>query len=68
MDKQLGELKHPFVTQYFQFQEESIRTFLATIAGSMMTIAGVVFSITILVLAQTAGQYSSRVLRNFIRK
>jgi len=67
MDRRIGELDHPFVSQYFKFQVESIRTFLATIAGSMMTIAGVVFSITILVLAQTAGQYSSRVLRNFMR-
>jgi len=50
------------------FQQESIRTFLATIAGSMMTLAGVVFSITILVLAQAAGQYSSRILRNFMKK
>lgn len=48
-------------------EQESMRTFLATIAGSMMTVAGVVFSITILVLSQAAGQYTSRVLRNFMR-
>lgn len=66
LDHILAASKHPLAI--FSFQQESIRTFLATIAGSMMTIAGVVFSITILVLAQTAGQYSSRVLRNFMRK
>ena len=57
--------KIPFLI--VSLKQESVRTFLATIAGSMMTIAGVVFSITILVLAQTAGQYTSRVLRNFMR-
>lgn len=40
---------------------------LAIIAGSMITVAGVVFSITIAALAQAASQYTSRVLRNFMR-
>lgn len=48
-------------------KQEEMRAFLATIAGSMMTVAGVVFSITILVLSQASGQYTSRVLRNFMR-
>src|SRR5690606_38562910 len=33
----------------------------------MITVAGVVFSITIAALAQAASQYTSRVLRNFMR-
>lgn len=40
---------------------------LQMIGGSMMTIAGVVFSITIAAVTLAAGQYTSRVLRNFIR-
>jgi uncharacterized membrane protein len=43
------------------------RGMLSTIAGSMITVAGVVFSITIVSLSLAASQYSSRVLRNFMR-
>jgi len=39
---------------------------LTTIAGSMITVAGVTFSITMLVLAQAASQYSPRVLRDYM--
>lgn len=67
LDKFLAERKHYFPFEIRSFELESLRSFLSTIAGSMITIAGVVFSITILVLAQTASQYTSRVLRNFMR-
>jgi uncharacterized membrane protein len=43
------------------------REMLAAIATSMITVAGVVFSITIVALAQSSTQYSPRVLRNFMR-
>jgi uncharacterized membrane protein len=43
------------------------REVLSAIAGSMVTVAGVTFSITIVALSLTASQYSSRVLRNFMR-
>ena len=43
------------------------RGMLAAIAGSMITVAGVAFSITIVTLALASSQYTSRVLRNFIR-
>lgn len=39
---------------------------LSAIAGSMITVAGVVFSITTAVLTLAASQYTSRVLRNFM--
>jgi uncharacterized membrane protein len=42
------------------------RQMLATVAGSMMTVAGTVFSITLVVLSLASSQYSSRVLRNFL--
>lgn len=42
------------------------RSMLSAIATSMVTVAGVVFSITIVVLSQTSAQYSPRVLRNFM--
>ena len=43
------------------------RTLLSAIATSMVTVAGVVFSITIVALSLTSSQYTSRVLRNFMR-
>ena len=42
------------------------RGLLTTIATSMITVAGVVFSSTLIALSLAASQYSSRVLRNFM--
>lgn len=46
---------------------EGARGMLQAVAGSMATVAGVVFSLTLLVLSQASAQYSPRVLRNFLR-
>jgi len=43
------------------------RGMLATIASSMITVAGVAFSITIVALTLASSQYTSRILRNFMR-
>lgn len=43
------------------------RGLLAAVASSMITVAGVVFSITIVALSLASSQYTSRVLRNFMR-
>ena len=43
------------------------RGLLSSVAGSMITVAGVVFSITIVALSLTSSQYTSRVMRNFMR-
>jgi uncharacterized membrane protein len=45
---------------------DGARGMLSTIAGSMMTVAGVTFSITIAAVAQTSVQYTPRVLRTFM--
>lgn len=42
------------------------RGLLTAVASSMITVAGVVFSITIVALSLTSSQYTSRVLRNFM--
>jgi uncharacterized membrane protein len=42
------------------------RGMLATIAGSMMTVVGVTFSMTLVTLALASSQYTSRILRNFM--
>lgn len=43
------------------------REILSVIASSSITVAGVIFSITILTLSLAAAQYSPRVLRSFMR-
>lgn len=43
------------------------RGLLAAVATSMITVAGVVFSITIVALSLTSSQYTSRILVNFMR-
>lgn len=45
---------------------EGSRGLLSTIASSMVTIAGVVFSITLVALSFAANQYSPALLRNFM--
>ncbi|MCE5280187.1 MAG: DUF2254 domain-containing protein [Planctomycetaceae bacterium] len=43
------------------------RSLLSTLSGSIITVAGVLFSITIVVLSLTSNQYGSWVLLNFLR-
>ena len=51
----------------FQGGAESARAVLSTIAGSMITVAGTIYSITIVVLTLASVQFAPRVLRSFIR-
>lgn len=46
---------------------EGARTILSTIAASMITVAGVVFSITIVALTLASSQFGPRLLVNFMR-
>lgn len=43
------------------------RAVLSTVAGSMITVAGVTFSMTILSISHTTGQVGPRLLNNFMR-
>jgi len=51
----------------FGVEAEGARQMLSTLAGSMMTVMGVIFSMTLLALVMASGQYTSRILRNFMR-
>ena len=42
------------------------RGMLSTIAGSMMSVVGVTFSMTLVALSMASSQYTSRILRNFM--
>ena len=46
---------------------EGARDMLSTLAGSMMSVMGITFSMTLLALALASSQYTSRILRNFMR-
>ncbi len=46
---------------------EGARVLISTIAGSMITVAGVVFSMTVVVLSLASSQLGPRLLRNFMR-
>jgi len=56
--------KHPLL---FGAGADGARGMLSAIAGSMITVAGLIFSLTLSTLAQVSSQYTSRLLRNFMR-
>lgn len=51
---------------YQEAKPDGAQEVLSTIAGSMITVAGVVFSITIVAIAYSANQYGPRILTNFM--
>jgi len=46
---------------------EGARQMLSTLAGSMMSVMGITFSMTLVALTLASSQYTSRILRNFMR-
>lgn len=51
----------------FRAGPDGAHTFLSTVSSSMITLTGLVFSITIVVLQLASQQFSPRVLRTFLR-
>lgn len=51
----------------YAFGPEGARAVLAAIASSMITVAGLTFSITMLTLQLASSQFGHRILRNFMR-
>ena len=62
-----GELRSQRWQPLLNAGAEGARGMLAAIAGSMITVAGVAFSITIVTLSLASTQYTPRILRNFMR-
>ena len=54
----------PFV---FEGGPDGARTVLSTIASAMISVTGLVFSITMVVVQLASSQFSPRVMRSFIR-
>ncbi len=51
----------------FSNRPQGARAFLSTVAASMITVAGVTFSLTILAVSYASSQYGPRILNNFMR-
>ncbi|MBX7157711.1 MAG: DUF2254 domain-containing protein [Verrucomicrobiae bacterium] len=67
LDTKIGANLVRFNARLFGASADGARGILTGVAGSMITVAGVTFSITIVALSLASSQYTSRVLRNFIR-
>lgn len=52
---------------FYSNKADGARAILTTIAGSMMTVAAVTFSITMVAVTSAAGQYGPRLIGNFMR-
>ena len=73
------EMEYEILVQVIQLEEDSIlsnflivgpegaRSVLSTVAGSMITVAGVTFSITIVTLTLASSQFGPRLLTNFMQ-
>ncbi|HWF60084.1 MAG TPA: DUF2254 family protein [Nitrospira sp.] len=51
----------------FQGTSEDARQMLIVVSSTMITVTGLVFALTIIALQIASGQYSPRLLRNFMR-
>ena len=57
---------HLAILQTFSMEVTSARNVLGVIAGSVLSVGGVVFSVTMVALTLTSGQYGPKVLRQFL--
>lgn len=67
LDRIGGSLLRHRWPRLFAVETEGARSMLSAIASSMATVSGVAFSITMVALALASNQYTSRVMRNFMR-
>ncbi len=57
-----------FLSRYVLTSESSTETLLATLAGGMMTLTSITFSLLLLAVQQSAGSMTTQVLDQFIRR
>jgi len=67
LDTQVQLAQRPGFGWIYTGSAEGARSMLSTIAGSMLTVAGLSFSITIAALTLASSQFGPRLLRNFMR-
>lgn len=66
VDTRIGEDVLSRWPRLFGASADGARALLQTVAAAMITVAGLTFSITVLVLSLAASQYTPRVIRNFM--
>jgi uncharacterized membrane protein len=57
----------PFYHLVFQGTADDARQLLTVVSATMITVTGLVFSLTVVALQIASGQFSPRLLRNFLR-
>ena len=67
VDARLGDAWLGQYEWFYGSRPEGARSMLSTIAGSTITVAGVVFSITLAAVTYASGQFGPRLLGNFMR-
>lgn len=67
VDRQLKMEKPDRWSYIYTGGADGARALFSTVSGSMITVAGVVFSVTVLILALAAQQFGARLLHNFMR-
>ena len=67
LDENYFEGRQPSIDFLWTGDADGARELLATVAASIITVAGVVFSILIVALALASQQFGPRLLRNFTR-
>ena len=67
VDRFIGGERLAGYPRLFGVEPSGSRDMLATVAGSMISVAGIVFSLTIVALSLASTQYTPRILRNFMR-
>lgn len=66
IDRNVSIRSYRFFELLYSGGPEGARSILSTIASSMITVTGVVFSITMVVLTLASSQFGPRLLRNFM--
>jgi uncharacterized membrane protein len=67
LDRRLGTAQTLHQRILFYGSPDAARTLLTVIAGSVITVISLLFSITILTLQQASTQFSPRIMRTFMR-
>lgn len=67
LDHGAMRIDNQFTHWLFIIRPDGARAILATIAGSMITVAGVTFSMTVLAVSFSMGQIGPRLIQNFMR-
>ena len=68
IDKKAKEKYLPFLSDLYVMDAPGAQAILSTLASSAITVAGVVFSIAMLVLANASAQFGPRLLPNFMQQ